>query len=130
MQSHLTPLSQLRLGGGHCYSRAAIGAGIANEMTDPATGGKHLAWPTLVLGHVVTAIQRGDDVVFVDPSFGHFFYNAGNTTLATARELEVNSELVSRVVKGEKRRANYAVRKAQIRLDEGTVVWPAGAPPK
>jgi len=130
MQRHLTPLSELRLGGGHCYSRAVIGAGIVNELIDPATGENHEAWPTLVLGHVITAISRGEDYTFIDPSFGHFFYNADNTDLATSAELAANHELITRVVKGEKRLANYIRPDAHVRLDEGTVVWPAGAPPK
>ena len=130
MQIHLTPLSQLRLGGGHCYSRAAIGAGIVRELADPTTGASHEAWPTLVLGHVITQIRRGDDYVFIDPSFGHFFYNRGNTDLATASELAADHELVTRVVKGDKRLANYMAPAAHVRLDEGTVVWPAGAPPR
>jgi len=130
MQHHLTPLSQLRLGGGHCYSRAAIGAGIVNELPDPAVGGNHEAWPTLVLGHVVTEVRRGDDYVFIDPSFGHFFYNADNTDLATSAEMAANHGLITRVVKGDKRLANYVAPDAHVRLDEGTVVWPAGAPPR
>ena len=130
MQSHMTPLSLLRLGGGHCYSRAAVGAGIVNELPDPATGENHEAWPTLVLGHVITQIRRGDDYVFIDPSFGHFFYNRANTDFATAKELATDHELVTRVVKGEKRLANYMAPSAHVRLDEGTIVWPASAPPR
>ncbi len=109
---------------------AAAAAGIVNELPDPATGRNHEAWPTLVLGHVVTSIRRGDDYVFIDPSFGHFFYNRDNTDLATAREMAADVELVTRVVKGSKRLANYARTDTQVRLEEGTVVWPAGAPPK
>ena len=129
MQGHLTPLSMLRLGGGHCYSRAVIGAGIVSELPDPASGRKHEAWPVLVLGHVVTAVRRADDYVMIDPSFGHFFYNRDNTDLAVAKELEANPDLVTRVVKGKKRLINYASTAAQVRMDLGTIVWPAGGPP-
>ncbi|MCF7838661.1 MAG: hypothetical protein K9N49_08530 [Candidatus Marinimicrobia bacterium] len=130
LHTHLTPLSALRLGGGHCYSRAIVGAGLVSELPDPATGGRHRAQPTQVMGHVVVAVERGDDYVLFDPSFGHFFYNSSNTNLATARELANDPGLVSRVVKApEKIRLYYACIPSQIRLEQGTVVWPADAPP-
>lgn len=129
LHKHLTPLSQLRLGCGHCYSRAEVGAGIAAQLPDPATGGRQRANAVLVVGHVVVAVERGDDYVMFDPSFGHFFFNAGNTDLATARELVADPGLVARAVKQPKKRfLNYASIPAQIRLEPGTVVWPAGAP--
>jgi hypothetical protein len=131
MHHHMTPLSLLRLGSAHCYSRACVGAGIANELPDPATGRNHRAWPTLVLGHVIVAIERpGGDVTYIDPSFGHFFHNADGTDLATSSELAADHDLIMRVVVGEKRLANYIRPDAHVRLDEGTVVWPAGAPPR
>ena len=129
MQWQLTPLSMLRLGGGHCYSRAVIGAGIVRELVDPATGANHEAYPVLVLGHVVTAIRRRGDWTLIDPTFGHFFYNGDNTDLATATELEADPSLVSRVVIGARRLANYAKTAGQIRIETGAIVWPTGAPP-
>jgi len=129
MQSELTPLSLLRLGGGHCYSRASIGAGIVREIPDPA-GGNHQAWPVLVVGHVVTAVRRGDDYVYIDPTFGHFFYNKANTALATARQLAADESLVARVVKAKDRFANYAALPGHVLIETGTITWPAGAPPE
>ncbi len=129
MQDHLTPLSMLRLGGGHCYSRAVIGAGVVREIVEAATGKRHEAWPCLVLGHVITAVRRGGDWVLIDPTFGHFFYNRDNTDLATAAELEADPSLVARVVSGARRAANYAKTAGHVRIETGTIVWPAGAPP-
>jgi hypothetical protein len=129
MQDQLTPLSMLRLGGGHCYSRAVIGAGIVRELVDPATGENHEAYPVLVLGHVVTAVRRQGDWTLIDPTFGHFFHNRDNTDLATATELEADPSLVARVVTGAARLANYAKTAGQVRIETGAVVWPAGAPP-
>ncbi len=128
MHWQLTPLSLLRLGTGHCYSRAVVGAGIAGELPDPATGANHRAWPTLVLGHVITAVERPGGWTYIDPSFGHFFYNADNTDLATAAELAADHSLVTRVVKGAARLRNYASTAGHVRLETGTIVWPAGAP--
>ena len=130
MQFHLTPLSTLRLGSGHCYARAQVGAGLCCELPDPLSGKNYEAWPTLVLGHVITSIKRGDDYVFIDPSFGHFFYNEDNTTLATSRELAKDHSLVERAVIGDKRWLNYRRRDAHVRLEMGTIVWPTGAPPR
>ena len=130
MHTHLTPLSQLRLGAGHCYSRAAIGAGIAGELPDAATGESHRAWATLVGGHVIVAIERAGDVTYIDPSFGHFFFNADNTDLATSAELAADHSLVTRVVRGPRRLRNYTHPGRHTRLEPGTIVWPAGAPPK
>jgi len=130
MHWQLTPLSLLRLGTGHCYSRAVVGAGIAAELPDPATGANHQAWPTLVLGHVITAIRRGDDYVFIDPTFGHFFFNRDNTDLATATELAADTSLVTRVARDPKRLRNYASTAGHVRIATGPIVWPAGAPPR
>jgi len=130
MHTHLTSLSQLRLGAGHCYSRAAAGAGIVCELPDPATGENHRAWATLVGGHVIVAIERRGDVTYIDPSFGHFFFNSGNTDLATSAELAADHSLVTRVVKGPRRLRNYTHPDRHTRLEPGTIVWPTGAPPR
>ena len=130
IQYGLTPLSMLRLGGGHCYSRAVVGAGIMNEMPDPQTGKNHVAWPCLVLGHVVTAVQHGEDYILFDPSTGHFFYTADNSRFASSRELGQDHELIKRVSQSFNAIKNYGYPEGHVRLDEGIIVWPAGAPAK
>lgn len=130
MHTQLTPLSCLRLGSGHCYSRAVSGTGIVTAMTDPRTGKHFEAYPILVLGHVVVAIRWRDSWTFIDPSFGHFFFNKNNTDLATDVELAADHELIRRVGLSRGRLLNYGRRDTQVRLEEGTVVWPAGAPPR
>jgi hypothetical protein len=130
MHTQLTALSCLRLGAGHCYSRAVAGAGIVGAMTDPTTGQPFEAHPVLVLGHVVVAIRRRDAWTFIDPSFGHFFFNHDNTDLATDAELEADHELIKRVGLAKSRLRNYGRRDVHVRLEEGTIVWPAGAPPR
>jgi hypothetical protein len=124
----MTALSALRLGAGHCYSRALGGTGIVNAMTDPRTGKPFEAYPCLVVGHVVTAIRWRDGWTFIDPSFGNFFFNRENTDLATDLELEADHALIERVAVRKGAIANYGRRDVQVRLEEGTVVWPAGAP--
>jgi hypothetical protein len=130
MHTQLTALSCLRLGSGHCYSRAVAGAGIVGSMTDPNTGKPFEAYPVLVLGHVVVAVRWRDAWTFIDPSFGHFFFNRANTDLATDAELEADHELIKRVGLSKSRLRNYGRRDVHVRLEEGTIVWPAGAPPR
>ena len=93
-------------------------------------GANHQAWPVLVVGQVVTAVRRGDDHVYIDPTFGHFFYNKENTALATAGELPADESLVACVIKAKKRFANYASLPGHVLIETGAIVWPAGAPPE
>lgn len=130
MHEQLTALSCLRLGSGHCYSRAVAGAGIASAMTDPRTGKHFEAYPVLVLGHVVVAVRWRDSWTLFDPSFGHFFFNRDNTDLATDVELEADPDLIRRVGLSDARLRNYGRRDVHVRLREGPIVWPAGAPPR
>jgi hypothetical protein len=128
MHQELTALSALRLGAGHCYSRALGGAGIVGAVTDPRTGKRFEAYPVLVVGHVVVAIRWRDGWTFIDPSFGTFLFNKDNTDLATDRELEADHSLIHRACSRKHALYNYGRRDVHVRFEEGTVVWPAGAP--
>ena len=129
MHNLLTPLSAIRLNAAHCYSRAMAGTGIINAVTDPRTQRPFDSYACLVMGHVVVAVRWRDSFTFLDPTFGHFFFNAGNSDFATDKELEADHSLILRVDSREHALANYTRRDLHVRLDPGTIIWPANSPP-
>ncbi|MCL2641208.1 MAG: hypothetical protein FWD53_10215 [Phycisphaerales bacterium] len=128
MHNHLTPLSVLRLGSGHCYGRAMAGTGIVRAMTDPRTGKHFEAYPCLIVGHVIVATRWRDSYTYTDPTFGDFFFNKNNTDLVTDRELAADHDLIRRVNAHKLNVAWYGHPDWHTRIETGTIVWPAGAP--
>lgn len=122
----LTPLSTLRLGAGDCYARANVLAGLLSKM--PAgDGGAFEAYPTLVLGHIITTVRCHRGWIPVDASFGHFYFRRDNRALATTEELAKDLEMVDRV--DPRRRCEFRYPESHERFPLGRIVFPANAPP-
>ena len=123
----LTPLSTLRLGAGDCTSRATVLAGILSRLRDPQRR-RYQAYPTLVLGHVITTVRTARGWIPLDPTYGHFYYLHDNRTLATAEELSRDLEgLVDRV--DARRRCEFRHPRTHTRFHFGRLVYPDAAPP-
>lgn len=127
LHRQITPLSALRLNAGHCYSRMLVWLGIVSNMTsgngDEFYGRR--AHGMLVLGHVIGAIDVGDDRIFFDPSPGAFFYHWDNTRFATANELRADPALVNRMVRNCTR--FYSLPEYYRAIPAGQIVFPQGA---
>jgi len=129
LHRQITPLSALRLNGGHCYSRALVWLGIVRNLEAGENGQVYgdRAHALLVLGHVLGAVDVGDDdrIVF-DPSVGAFFYRWDNKNFATERELEADPSLSARMHRNRERFfANVRYHRA---VPAGQIVFPQGAP--
>ena len=102
-------------------------AGILSRLRDPQRRRYH-AYPTLVLGHVITTVRTARGWIPLDPTYGHFYFLHDNRTLATAEELSRDLDgLVDRV--DARRRCEFRHPQTHTRFHFGRLVYPDSAPP-
>jgi len=93
----LDPLSNLRLGAGHCANFSKCLTAVLNRMKCEATGRPHQAYEIGVGGHVMVFVRYRGDFAVLDAMYCTIFMNESNTDLATLAEMRANPSLMHRV---------------------------------
>jgi hypothetical protein len=123
-------LSVLRFGAGQCSAHAEALCGILERMTNPENGEPYNTTRVTTHAHVTTIVKLAKRWVFLDPSFGRFYFLADDRTLASLQDLLADPALGCR---GAKHMDEYLRKTADngdlpnFYRSEGTV-WPTGAP--
>ncbi len=128
--SQLSPLSLLRFGSGQCCCFAAVQIGILEQMRCDLTGRLYRATRVGVPGHVITAVEFGNNLVALDPSLGRFYYLPGDRELASMAQILADPSITARA--GNHLEHFYAKGAAKpdtpFYYPPGQTIWPPGAP--
>lgn len=127
LHRQITPLSALRLNAGHCYSRTLVWVGIVRQLSTDDGREKYgrRVHGLLVLGHVIGALDVGEDRILFDPSSGSFYYNWDNTRFATEVEMSEDPFLADRMMRDSTR--FFAFPQYHRAIPAGQIVFPQGA---